>query len=98
MKIRRELCMAALGLLLALPLRDASSFPVSGHDTALPPGTELNEDALERPRELFRSEAVGGRKSYLVDLGDLAFNSPAVLGGAARQAAMSCGTCHVNGA
>jgi cytochrome c peroxidase len=34
----------------------------------------------------------------MVDLGDLAFNSPNLLGGAARRAGMSCGTCHVNGA
>ena len=39
-----------------------------------------------------------GGKSYLVNLGDLAFNSPSILGGVARQAGMSCGTCHVNGA
>ncbi|NLS75594.1 hypothetical protein E3H11_44125, partial [Bradyrhizobium brasilense] len=47
---------------------------------------------------LFHSEAVGGRKSFLVNLGELAFNSPSILGGKARQAEMSCGTCHVNGA
>jgi cytochrome c peroxidase len=64
----------------------------------LPAGTELNEDALDRPREVFRSEAMGGRKSYLVNLGDVAFSSPAILGGVARQAGMSCSTCHVNGA
>lgn len=28
----------------------------------------------------------------------MAFNSPSILGGAARQAGISCGTCHVNGA
>jgi hypothetical protein len=41
---------------------------------------------------------MGGRKSYLVNLGDLAFSSPAILGGVARQAGMSCATCHINGA
>jgi hypothetical protein len=97
MGVRRWLCMAALGLLLALPFRYASSFPVSGHETALPPGTELNEDALDRPREAFRSQAPGGRKSYLVNLGNLAFSSSTILGGVARQAAVSCSTCHVNG-
>jgi hypothetical protein len=81
--------------LLALPV---AAFPIHGSQTALPAGTELNEDALDRPRELFRSEALGGRKSYLVNLGDVAFSSPAILGGAARQAGMSCSTCHVNGA
>src|SRR6201991_4027858 len=76
----------------------AGAFPVDGDQTALPPKTELNEDALERPREIFRSEVSGGFKSYLVNLGNLAFSSPAILGGVARQAGVSCGTCHVNGA
>ena len=63
----------------------------------LPSKTELNEDALDKPREVFRSEVAGG-KSYLVNLGNLAFGSPSILGDVARQAGMSCGTCHVNGA
>jgi hypothetical protein len=99
--IRRACCwvLAALaGLLLALPLRYAASFPVNGRQTVLPAGTELNEDALYVPREQFHSEALGGRKSYLINLGDLAFSSPATLGGVARQAGISCSTCHINGA
>ena len=64
----------------------------------LGPGAELGEEAFERPREVFRSEARGGRKSYLVSLGDAAFNSPLLLGGAAKQAGISCNTCHINGA
>src|SRR5215468_5464739 len=98
MNVRLKLAVAALALVLAMPLQHSGSFPLGGDQTVLPPGTELNEDALARPREVFRSEAVGGRKSYLVNLGDLAFNSPAILGGVARRAAVSCGTCHVNGA
>ena len=103
MKLRLPLCLATLclatfGLIAVLPLRDARTFPLNGNDTALPAGTEFNEEALDRPRELFHSEAFGGRKSYLVNLGDLLFHSPSVFGGKARQAAMSCGTCHVNGA
>src|ERR1700677_2403917 len=98
--MRRSLTTAALGLLaclfLCLPLRNAGSFPLSGDQTVLPPGTELNEESLDRPREVFRSQAIGGVKSYLVNLGDLAFNSPSILGGTARRAGMSCGTCHVN--
>ena len=74
------------------------AFPVDGDDTVLPSGTELNEDALERPREVFHSESLDGRKSYLINLGDMAFNAPALLGAVARQAGISCGTCHVNGA
>lgn len=99
---RRAFCSAAsivlVGLLLAVPLRHAVSFPVNGRQTVLPAGTELNEDALAVPREVFRSESAGGRKSYLVNLGDVAFSSPAILGGIARRAGMSCNTCHVNGA
>lgn len=98
MNLRLTLCLAALGLTAVLPLRDARPFPLNGNDTALPAGTELNEEALERPRELFHTEAFGGKKSYLVNLGDIAFHSPGILGGVARQAAISCGTCHVNGA
>src|ERR1700756_4689275 len=88
----------ATALLLAVPLRSSVSFPLSGDETVLPQGTELNEEALAKPRGVFYSEEVGGVKSYLVNLGDLAFNSPSILGGAAKKASVSCGTCHVNGA
>ena len=81
-----------------LSVRDGHAFPLSGDQTVLPPGTDLNEDTLDKPREVFRSEAIGGAKSYMVNLGDLAFNSNLILGGPARRAGMSCGTCHVNGA
>src|SRR5262249_48820244 len=74
-----------------------AAFPLSGDQSVLPPGTELNENALFPPTEVFHSEALGGRKSYMVNLGDLAFNAPSILGGPARQAGISCGTCHVNG-
>jgi cytochrome c peroxidase len=76
----------------------AVAFPQGGSQSVLPAGTDFAEEAFLRPREVFRSEQQGGIKSYLVNLGDLAFNSPDILGGAARQAGMSCGTCHVNGA
>jgi hypothetical protein len=75
-----------------------AAFPVNGDQAALPAGTELNEDELTNPREVFHSEALHGRKSYLVNLGDLLFSSPSILGGVARQAGIRCSTCHVNGA
>lgn len=87
---------AAVGLVTVLHQR-VLAFPVDGDQTVLPVNTELNEDALDRPREVFRSEISGG-KSYLVNLGNLAFSSPSILGDVARQASISCGTCHVNGA
>jgi len=52
---------AALICGLALMAAPVGAFPVNGNQTVLPVGTELNEDALDRPREVFRSEALGGR-------------------------------------
>ena len=95
--VAARLLAAAVVLLLAAAPRSATAFP-AGESAALPAGSELGEDALARPRELFHSELMGGRKSPLVNLGDLAFNSPSILGGLARRAGMSCATCHVNGA
>jgi hypothetical protein len=94
----RVASVVAIGLLAGVAIQGAFAFPVGGDQTVLPVGTELNEDAINQPREVFKSEALDGRKSYLVNLGDLAFSSPTILGGAARQAGISCATCHVNGA
>ena len=88
----------ALGCLVMGFRGRVEAFPVDGDQTTLPVATELNEDALDKPREIFRSESGGGGKSYLVNLGNLAFSSPGILGGVARQASVSCSTCHVNGA
>jgi cytochrome c peroxidase len=85
------------GLLLAGVHGRVLAFPVDGDQTALPSKTELNEDALVKPREVFHSDIVGG-KSYMVNLGNLAFSSPSIFGGVARQAGLSCETCHVDGA
>jgi hypothetical protein len=92
------LCLAIAAFLLPWPsVRHAGSFPLSGDQTVLPAGTDLNEETLDRPRELFHSEAIGGAKSYVVNLGDLAFNSSSILGDTARRAGISCGACHING-
>jgi cytochrome c peroxidase len=87
----------AIGLLIAGLHERALAFPVAGDQTALPAKTELNEDALRRPREVFHSE-ITGRRSELIKLGNLAFSSPSILGNVAQQAGISCETCHVNGA
>jgi hypothetical protein len=92
-----SLAKGAAVLLLSLGSQ-AHAFPVDDARTGLPIGSELNEDAIENPREVFHSEALHGRKSYLSNLGNLAFNSPLTLGAAARKAGISCGSCHVNGA
>ncbi len=94
----RSALIVLIALVAALVLlARQTAFPLGGDQTVLPTGTEFSEEALAKPRELFHSEAVGGHKSYLINLGDLAFNSPTILGGKARQAEMSCATCHVNG-
>lgn len=87
----------AIGLLIGGLHGRVLAFPVDGDQTVLPPKTELNEDAVRRPREVFHSE-ISGRRSDLIKLGNLAFSSPAILGSVAQQAGISCETCHVNGA
>ena len=78
--------------------RYANPFPIDGDQAVLPAGSELNEDAVYVPHEILRSEYHGDRTSNVVALGDLAFNSPSILGDVARRAGISCGTCHVAGA
>jgi cytochrome c peroxidase len=87
---------AATLLLSSTSPSSLKAFPIHGSQTVLPNGSELNEDALLKPREIFKSEAAG--KSYQINLGDLAFSSPNMLGDVARRAGVSCSTCHVNGA
>ncbi|HWE72697.1 MAG TPA: cytochrome c peroxidase [Stellaceae bacterium] len=91
---------AAIGLALLFlwSAEPAVAFPINGNHGVLPAGTELNEDALDVPTELFHSEVSGGSKSYLVNLGDMAFSSPGLFGGPAKRAGLSCASCHVNGA
>jgi hypothetical protein len=74
------------------------SLAAAGGQTGLPAGSDLNDDATTNPREVFHSEAARGRRSHLSNLGNLAFNSPYILGETAQKARLSCGTCHVNGA
>jgi Di-haem cytochrome c peroxidase len=74
------------------------SAPLNDVRTGLPVGTNLDEDAPTNPREIFHSELTRGHRSYMSNLGNLAFNSPYTLGETARKAHISCATCHVNGA
>lgn len=86
---------AAAALVLMIGLAQAR--PITTREGVLPVGTDLNEDVLDQPTELFASELAGGKRSYLLDLGDLLFSSPSILGGVARQAGISCDTCHQQG-
>jgi hypothetical protein len=77
---------------------NAHSSPVSDNRTGLPIGSELDDDAVTNPREVFHSEAARGHRSYMSNLGNLAFNTPYTLGEAAQKAHISCASCHMNGA
>lgn len=78
--IVRACLVVAFSIVMALAVQQTFAFPVDGNQTTLPAGSELNEDALDLPREVFHSEAMGGRRSHLVNLGDMAFNAPSILG------------------
>jgi cytochrome c peroxidase len=64
---------------------------------AMPAGTDFGLDARERPRQILRVEAEGGRQSYPVALGNTAFSSPMLFGPTARAAGLTCDTCHRQG-
>ena len=68
--------------------------PLTHNEGILPAGTELNDDQLDQPTELFYSEENGGQRIYLSKLGDVLFATPGIFGGMARKAELSCATCH----
>ena len=99
MRSRRVL--TTLALIFVLTAAAASSVgatPVVSKDAALPVGSNLNEEILDQPTERFGFEASGGKRSYLFNLGDMLFSSAAIFGGKARDAGMSCNSCHQQGA
>jgi cytochrome c peroxidase len=84
--------------LLVAGISPATATPVVSQDAVLPVGSELNEELLDQPTESFGFEAGGGKRSYLFNLGDMLFSSAAIFGGQARDAGMSCNSCHQQGA
>lgn len=95
---RARATLAAVGILSIAFASELHCSPTSDNRSGLPVGSELNDDAATNPREIFHSESLRGHRSYLSNLGNLAFNSSYTLGEVARRAHMSCATCHVNGA
>ena len=53
-------CCAAVAV--ALTMAGAKSAPITSRESVLPPGTELNEEHLDQPTELFASELAGGKR------------------------------------
>ena len=90
-----------MGLCLAAALLGAgaaAATPIQTKEGVLPYGSDLDDQVLNQPTELFNFETAGGKRSYLFNLGDMLFSSPAIFGGPARKAGMSCNTCHQQGA
>ena len=74
-----------VALTFAAPLR-------TGTPPGMPEGTDFGLDQAERPRQVLRAEAQGGRHSFLVALGNPAFSAPSLFGPRARAAGLSCDT------
>jgi cytochrome c peroxidase len=96
---RLRYCVPAAGLIALLTaIVPAGGTPVISKDATLPVGSEFNEQLLDQPTEMFWFDRAGGKRSYLFNLGDMLFSSPAIFGGKARDAGLSCNTCHQQGA
>ena len=64
----------------------------------LPPGSDINKQ-LPRPRQILGMAERGASEAetFLIALGDMAFDSPEIFGEPARSLGMSCNTCHNKG-
>jgi cytochrome c peroxidase len=98
MRFRPLQAAVAAGLVVAASMAPAHTTPVVSKDATLPVGSELNEELLNQPTELFGFERAGGKRSYLFNLGDMLFSSSSIFGGKAADAGMSCNSCHQQGA
>ncbi len=87
---------SVLGALLAGGA-PAHAQQVFGRESLLPAGTDLGEAGATEPREIFASEAHGGKQSFMTALGNMLFSSPDIFGEPARPAGVSCETCHSAG-
>ncbi len=90
------LCIALLGGALTFVVAVAAP-RMRGPVPGLPEGTDYGLDTLERPRQILKAEAAGGKQSWLVALGNTAFSAPSLFGPKAREAGLSCDTCHRQG-
>src|SRR3569623_1570369 len=98
MRTRPRQTAFAAGLIVAASMVAVHATPVVSKDATLPVGSELNQELLNQPTELFTSVEAGGKRSYLFNLGDMLFSSAAIFGGKAADAGMSCNSCHQQGA
>ncbi|MBI4868516.1 MAG: hypothetical protein HY816_16385 [Candidatus Wallbacteria bacterium] len=88
-----------------LPVTSAASAAAAQESPASPLALELEPEKLglrlsrpdPLPRQILRSQALGGETSPLARLGDILFEDPTVLGPRAQSLSVSCGTCHPAG-
>ncbi len=64
----------------------------------LPPGSDINKQ-LPRPRQILgmAERGVNEAETFLIALGDMAFDSAEIFGEPARSLGVSCNTCHNKG-
>ena len=94
----RWLQRTALATVLSLASLPAGAQSLLTPNEWLPAGSDLGLATLQRPRQVLRLEQEGGKPSFLVRLGELAFRSAETLGGNAAKAGIACDTCHTGGA
>ncbi len=63
----------------------------------LPRGTLLDALRAQTPRQVLTIEREGSTQNYLIALGNMAFSAPQLFGAPARDAGISCATCHSEG-
>ena len=65
---------------------------------SLPPGSDINKQ-LPRPRQILGMAERGANEAetFLIALGDMAFDSPEIFGEPALSLGVSCNTCHNKG-
>lgn len=86
------------GVLLLAVCSTPAAQKVLSSTGILPAGSRIGNPTLREPRQILRAEAAGGKQSYLVAIGNMAFDSPGILGPTARAAGLSCNSCHTAGA
>lgn len=81
--------------LAPLPSRSAGFDPSADIPVKLPPGHNINKQ-LPRPRQILNmaTRGVDESETPLIAIGDMAFDSPYILGEPAQSLMISCNTCH----
>lgn len=84
--------------LLPRPKASATYLQAARVPQRLPPGANINKQ-LPRPRQILGMAARGASEAetFLIALGDMAFDSPEIFGEPARSLGVSCNTCHNKG-